>query len=131
MSRKLTSLSIHGPIDARHESHTAPSGCVMRRLVAGGEEVTVTPHKKIINPSGESLSREQYLGAMASSETDYLVWEPNAIGVRLSGEMALIRYSSQMEQRGGSGSRAISNEVASWPYSHHDVSPIWVYSTLR
>src|SRR5215207_2661009 len=52
----------------------------------------------------ESLSKEQYLGAVASGEIDYLVWEPEAIEVRLSGEMALIRYTSRLELvAGGQG----------------------------
>jgi Domain of unknown function (DUF4440) len=52
---------------------------------------------QLINPSGESLSREQYLDAVASGEINYLVWEPDAIEVRLSAGMAVIRYSSQLE----------------------------------
>ncbi len=34
---------------------------------------------------------------MASDDINYLVWEPEAIRVRLSGEMVLIRYVSQLE----------------------------------
>jgi hypothetical protein len=72
----------------------------LRALVEADMKVTRQLHSddfQLINPSGESLSREQYLGAVASGEIDYLVWEPDAIEVRLSGEMALIRYSSQLE----------------------------------
>jgi hypothetical protein len=59
---------------------------------------------QLINPSGESLSKEQYLCEVASGEVDYLVWEPEAIEVRLSGEMALIRYTSRLELvAGGQG----------------------------
>ena len=44
------------------------------------------------------LSREQYLGAIASGEINYFVWEPvSEIDVRLYGQVALIRYRSYME----------------------------------
>jgi len=57
---------------------------------------------QLINPCGESLSKEQcLLGAVASGEIDYLLWEPEAIEVRLSGEMALIRYTSRLELAAG------------------------------
>lgn len=72
----------------------------LRALVEADMKVTRQLHAdefQLINPSGESLSREQYLGAVDSGEIDYLVWEPDAIRVRLSGEMAVIRYFSQLE----------------------------------
>ena len=52
---------------------------------------------QLINPRGESFSKEQYLGGVASGEFDYLVWEPGAIEVRFYGEGAVIRYQSQLE----------------------------------
>ena len=79
----------------------------LRALMEADMEVARQLHAddfQLINPSGESLSKEQYLGAVASGEIDYLVWEPEAIEVRLSGEMALIRYSSRLELvAGGQG----------------------------
>lgn len=72
----------------------------LRALVEADMEVARQIHAndfQLINPSGESLLREQYLDAVASGDIDYLVWEPDAIQVRLSGEMAVIRYSSQLE----------------------------------
>ena len=72
----------------------------LRALVEADMKVAGQLHAndfQLINPSGESLSREQYLGAVASGEIDYLVWEPDAIRVRLSGEMAVIRYFSRLE----------------------------------
>jgi len=79
----------------------------LRALVEADMEVARQLHAddfQLINPSGESLSKEQYLGAVASGEIDYLVWEPEAIEVRLSGEMALIRYTSRLELvAGGQG----------------------------
>jgi len=79
----------------------------LRALVEADMEVARQLHAddfQLINPSGESLSKEQYLGAVASGEIDYLVWEPEAIEVRLSGEMALIRHTSRLELvAGGQG----------------------------
>ena len=72
----------------------------LRALVEADMKVARQIHAndvQLINPSGESLLREQYLDAVASGDIDYLVWEPDAIEVRLSGEMAVIRYSSQLE----------------------------------
>ncbi len=53
---------------------------------------------QLINPSGGVLSKEEYLGAIAAGEIDYLVFEPDsAIAVRLHGETAVIRYQSRLE----------------------------------
>lgn len=56
---------------------------------------------QLINPLGETYSKEQYLGGVASGEVDYLVWEPEAIEVRFYGEGAVIRYQSQLEIKVG------------------------------
>lgn len=53
---------------------------------------------QLINPRGESVSKEQYLGGIESGRIDYLVWEPvSPIDVRLHGKAAVIRYQSQLE----------------------------------
>ena len=53
---------------------------------------------QLINPVGETLSKEEYLGAIASGQLDYLIWEPESpIEVRLYGRAAVIRYRSQLE----------------------------------
>ena len=69
-------------------------------LVAANVEVAGPLHAddfQLINPVGESLSKEQYLSAVASGELDYLKWEPEAIEVRIYGDAAIIRYQSQLE----------------------------------
>jgi hypothetical protein len=44
------------------------------------------------------LSKDQYLGAVAAGAVHYLVWEfESPIEVRTYGEVALIRYQSQIE----------------------------------
>jgi Domain of unknown function (DUF4440) len=72
----------------------------LRALVEGNMEVARQVHAddfQLINPFGGTLSKEQYLGGVASGEINYLVWEPDSIAVRLHGEAALIRYQSQLE----------------------------------
>ena len=73
----------------------------LRALVEANIEVARRLHAddfQLINPRGESLSKEQYLGGIASGQIDYLVWEPESpIKVRLYGRAAVIRYRSQLE----------------------------------
>lgn len=52
---------------------------------------------QLINPFGGVFSREQYLGGIESGEIFYLVWEPEAIEVRLYSTAAVIRYRSELE----------------------------------
>jgi hypothetical protein len=53
---------------------------------------------QLINPAGQSLSKDAYLGMVASGELRYLVWEPGEIAVRMYGEdAAVIRYTSVIE----------------------------------
>lgn len=52
---------------------------------------------QLVTPTGRILSKEQYLGAVASGDINYFVWEPDSeIEVRLYGEVVLIRYRSHM-----------------------------------
>jgi hypothetical protein len=53
---------------------------------------------QLINPAGAVLSKEQYLGGIASGEIDYRVFEPDSpIEVRLYDGVALLRYQSRLE----------------------------------
>jgi hypothetical protein len=52
---------------------------------------------QLINPLGGSLSKDQYLGGVASGELDYLSWDPEQIEVRVYSRVAAIRYRSQLE----------------------------------
>ena len=72
----------------------------LRALVEANMEVARQLHAddfQLINPRGQSLSKEQYLGGIASGDLDYLVWEPESIEVRLYDQAAVIRYQSQLE----------------------------------
>lgn len=72
----------------------------VRLLVAGDVPAARNLHAEdfqLINPAGKSFSREQYLGSLSSGYLDYLRWEPGPIEVRLTGEMAVVRYRSQLQ----------------------------------
>jgi hypothetical protein len=48
---------------------------------------------QLVNPGGGTLSRDEYLGAVAAGVIDYLVFEPvSPIAVRRSGDSAAVRY---------------------------------------
>lgn len=72
----------------------------LRSLVDANMEVARRLHAddfQLINPLGGSLSKEEYLGGIASGQLDYLYWEPETIAVRFYGSVAVIRYRSQLE----------------------------------
>jgi hypothetical protein len=73
----------------------------LRALVQADMEAAHALHAddfQLINPRGGSLSKEQYLGGIASGAIDYLLWEPDsAMAVRIYGQVALIRYWSHLE----------------------------------
>ena len=53
---------------------------------------------QLISPGGRTYSKEEYFSGVASGEIDYRVWEPvSEIAVRLHGQVAHIRYRSQIE----------------------------------
>src|SRR5215210_791644 len=53
---------------------------------------------QLVSPGGRTYSKEEYLGGIASGNIDYLAWEPvSEIAVRLHGQVADIRYRSQLE----------------------------------
>jgi hypothetical protein len=72
----------------------------LRALVHGNMEVAHQLRAddfQLINPGGGSLSKEQYLGGIASGQLKYLMFEPDAIEVRVYGDAAVIRYQSQIQ----------------------------------
>ena len=52
---------------------------------------------QLINPLGGALSKEQYLGGIRTGQIHYLYWEPESIAVRLYGDVAVLRYRSELE----------------------------------
>lgn len=73
----------------------------LRALVAADLTIAEPLHAdefQLINPVGETLTKAQYLGDIASGEIDYRVWEPDSvIAVRVSSEAAVIRYRARLE----------------------------------
>ena len=72
----------------------------LRALVGGDVSRADQLHTEdfqLINPLGGVLSKEQYLGGIRSGQLNYRFWEPDSIAVRVYGEVAVIRYQSQLE----------------------------------
>jgi hypothetical protein len=55
------------------------------------------PDFQLITPIGVALSKDEYLGAVASGQIRYLSWVPADIAVRLYGTTAVMRYRAQLE----------------------------------
>ena len=56
---------------------------------------------KLVTPSGDSLSKAEYLQRVASGEIDYLVWEPGEIDARVHDDSACLRYRSTIRIKVG------------------------------
>ena len=52
---------------------------------------------QLINPSGGSLSRDEYLDMIGSGDLTYLVWDPEEIEVRIYQDAAALRYRARIE----------------------------------
>ncbi|MCB8819425.1 nuclear transport factor 2 family protein [Microvirga rosea] len=55
------------------------------------------PDFQSITPIGAALSKEDYMGAIASGHLKYLTWQPADIAVRLYDGAAVLRYRAQLE----------------------------------
>ena len=72
----------------------------LRSLVAADMETARRLHAddfQLINPLGGSVSKDQYLGAIASGDIRYLEWKPQEIEVRLYGDAAVLRYQAMLK----------------------------------
>lgn len=72
----------------------------LRALVTADVETANRLHAddfQLINPLGGAMSKAEYLGAIASGDIDYLVWEPETIEVKLHGDVAVIRYRAELQ----------------------------------
>ena len=53
---------------------------------------------QLVRPGGGALSKEEYLGAIASGDLNYLVFEPaSEIAVRIYADAAVLRYQATTE----------------------------------
>ena len=76
----------------------------LRSLVEADIETARRLHAddfQLINPSGAALSKDQYLGQIASGELDYVLWEPGSMEVRRYGDATVIRYQAQAQALSG------------------------------
>ena len=77
----------------------------LRSLVAPDLDVARSLHAddyQLITPSGATLSRDEYLGDIASGALDYSVFEPESeIAVRFYGNAAIVRYRVRIDVRFG------------------------------
>lgn len=90
----------------------------LRALVGADMEVARQLHAvdfQLITPIGGALSKEQYLGAIASGQIKYLLWEPGPIEVQLRGQVSFIRYQAELEVIFGGHHVAVSQ------YWHTDI----------
>jgi Domain of unknown function (DUF4440) len=52
---------------------------------------------RLVTPAGDSLSKEEYLGAVASGAINYVAWSPDAIDARVGADAGCLRYQSTIE----------------------------------
>ncbi|KAA2265678.1 nuclear transport factor 2 family protein [Solihabitans fulvus] len=72
----------------------------LRALVAGdiaGAAELHAPDFQLITPVGAALSRDDYLGAIATGRMNYLEWDPGPIHVRVHGAAAVVRYQAALD----------------------------------
>lgn len=71
----------------------------LRSLVDADLEVARRLHAddfQLINPIGGTLSKDEYLGQIASGNIDYLEWEPEDVEVKYYGDAAVLRYRARL-----------------------------------
>ncbi|MGO7634110.1 nuclear transport factor 2 family protein [Rhizobium leguminosarum] len=83
---------------------------------------------QLITPIGATLSKEEYLGAIASGQIKYLIWEPADIAVRLYDGVAVLRYRAQLEVVFGDHKVALNDYWHTDTYERHDERWMVVWS---
>ena len=75
----------------------------LRVLVAAEIELANSLHSddyQLITPGGQTVSKEEYIGGIASGELVYDTFEPASdIAVRVYGNAAAVRYQARIEVR--------------------------------
>jgi len=72
----------------------------LRALVDADVETADRLHAddfQLITPFGDTLSKAEYLGAIASGDINYLVWQPGDIEVKFYGDAAVVRYQAELQ----------------------------------
>ena len=72
----------------------------LRSLVEADMDIARRLHAddfQLVDPSGATLTKDQYLGQIASGELDYVVWEPGPMAVRRFADVAVLRYQARAQ----------------------------------
>ncbi|MDM7851169.1 nuclear transport factor 2 family protein [Pseudochrobactrum kiredjianiae] len=75
---------------------------------------------QLITPIGMALSKNEYLGAIASGHLKYLTWQPAEIAVRLYDGVAILRYRAQLEAIFGGHKVPLSDYWHTDTYEKHN-----------
>jgi hypothetical protein len=103
----------------------------LRALVEGDIETAGRLHAtefQLITPIGMALSKNDYLGAIASGQIKYLAWEPGPIAVRHHQRHAVIRYRARLEVVFGGHKVAPGDYWHTDTYEHRDGEWMVVWS---
>ena len=103
----------------------------LRALVEGDIETAGRLHAtefQLITPIGMALSKNDYLGAIASGQIKYLAWEPGPIAVRHHHSHAVIRYRARLEVVFGGHRVAPGDYWHTDTYEHRDGQWMVVWS---
>jgi hypothetical protein len=103
----------------------------LRALVAAdieGAKKLHAPDFQLITPIGAPLSRDEYLGAIATGQIRYLTWDPNEIAVRLYEGAAILRYRARLEVVFGGHKVPLSEYWHTDAYEHRDGQWMVVWS---
>lgn len=103
----------------------------LRALVEGDMETAGRLHAtefQLITPIGMALSKNDYLGAIASGQIKYLAWEPGPIAVRYHHGHAVIRYRARLEVVFGGHKIAPGDYWHTDTYEHRDGQWMVVWS---
>ena len=61
------------------------------------------PHYQLISPSGVSFTRDRYLGLIGDGSLVYRQWTAGPMAVRISAQMAMLRYRATLAVGDGVG----------------------------
>jgi hypothetical protein len=102
----------------------------LRSLVQADMDIAAALHAddyQLITPRGYAMSKQEYLGRIASGRLRYRVFEPvSDIAVRGSGEVALLRYQARIsvsedaDETGGDGTAGSTGDEAVFTCWHTD-----------
>ena len=94
----LTCQPVH--VQDEEEQLRATEQDRLRSLVEADMDIARRLHAddfQLVDPSGATLTKDQYLGRIASGELDYVVWEPGPMAVRRFVDVVVLRYQARAQ----------------------------------